>query len=145
MSRASSNDSDMGLTKGEYKIVHLLVSNVGRYVTYRAIYDRLHYEGFIAGSGDDGYRGTSVRQSSASATSSATSIRTLPKSRTTQPADTAGASRLARAEQPQYSFRPWAHSSMDCLMQQHPSQKLLDFSIGIRLGKQSSEFRCFTK
>jgi DNA-binding response OmpR family regulator len=32
----------MGLTKGEYKIVHLLVSNVGRYVTYRAICDRLH-------------------------------------------------------------------------------------------------------
>ena len=28
----------------------------GRYVTYRAIYDRLHYEGFIAGSGADGYR-----------------------------------------------------------------------------------------
>ena len=26
------------------------------YVTYRAIYDRLHYEGFIAGSGADGYR-----------------------------------------------------------------------------------------
>jgi len=25
-------------------------------VTYRAIYDRLHYEGFIAGSGNDGYR-----------------------------------------------------------------------------------------
>ena len=45
----------MGLTKGEYKIVHLLVSNVGRYVNYRAIYDRLHYEGFIAGSGNDGY------------------------------------------------------------------------------------------
>jgi hypothetical protein len=29
---------------------------VGRYVTYRAIYDRLHYEGFIAGSGDDSLR-----------------------------------------------------------------------------------------
>jgi len=57
MSRAYWNDSDMSLTKGKYKIVHLLVSNVGRYVTYRAIYDRLHYEGFIAGSGDDGYRG----------------------------------------------------------------------------------------
>jgi DNA-binding response OmpR family regulator len=57
MSRAYWRDSDMSLTKGEYKIVHLLVSNVGRYVTYRAIYDRLHYEGFIAGSGDDGYRG----------------------------------------------------------------------------------------
>ena len=29
---------------------------MGRYVTYRAIYDRLHYEGFIAGDGADGYR-----------------------------------------------------------------------------------------
>ena len=44
------------LTFGEYSIVHLLASNVGRYVTYRAIYDRLHYEGFIAGDGADGYR-----------------------------------------------------------------------------------------
>lgn len=25
-------------------------------MTYRAIYDRLHYEGFIAGSGEHGYR-----------------------------------------------------------------------------------------
>jgi two-component system response regulator ChvI len=33
---------------------------VGRWVTYRAIYDRLHYEGFIAGTGEDGYR-TNVR------------------------------------------------------------------------------------
>jgi|SRR5580704_2863072 hypothetical protein len=47
----------MGLTKREYKIVHLLVSNVGRWVTYRAIYDCMHYDGFIAGGGDDGYRG----------------------------------------------------------------------------------------
>jgi hypothetical protein len=29
---------------------------VGRWVTYRAIYDRLHYEGFIAGTGEDGYQ-----------------------------------------------------------------------------------------
>ena len=29
---------------------------MGRYVTYRAIYDRQHYEGFIAGDGADGYR-----------------------------------------------------------------------------------------
>ena len=57
VSRASWKDTDLGLTLGEYNIVHLLVSNVGRYVTYRAIYDRLHYEGFIAGSGADGYRG----------------------------------------------------------------------------------------
>jgi len=57
VSRAYWDGGDLGLTVGEYNIVHLLVSNVGRYVTYRAIYDRLHYEGFIAGSGDDGYRG----------------------------------------------------------------------------------------
>jgi two-component system response regulator ChvI len=56
ISRACWNDVDVGLTVGEYKVVHLLASNVGRYVTYRAVYDRLRYKGFIAGSGDDGYR-----------------------------------------------------------------------------------------
>ena len=56
ISRACWEDVDVGLTLGEYNIVHLLASNAGRYVTYRAIYDRLHYEGFIAGSGPDGYR-----------------------------------------------------------------------------------------
>jgi len=55
--RAYWRDTDLGLTLGEYNIIHLLASNVGRYVTYRAIYDRLHYEGFIAGDGADGYRG----------------------------------------------------------------------------------------
>jgi two-component system response regulator ChvI len=57
VSRAYWQDLDLGLTRGEYNIVHLLASKAGRYVTYRAIYDRLHYEGFIAGSGTDGYRG----------------------------------------------------------------------------------------
>jgi two-component system, OmpR family, response regulator ChvI len=52
ISRAYWRGVDVGLTLGEYKIVHLLALNAGRYVTYRAIYDRLHYEGFIA----DGYR-----------------------------------------------------------------------------------------
>ena len=56
VSRAYWNDADLGLTLGEYNIVHLLASNVGRYVTYRAIYDRLHHEGFIAGDGANGYR-----------------------------------------------------------------------------------------
>ena len=56
VSRAYWKDADLGITLGEYNIVYLLASNVGRYVTYRAIYDRLHYEGFIAGSGADGYR-----------------------------------------------------------------------------------------
>jgi len=54
--RAYWKDADLGLTLGEYNIVYLLASNVGRYMTYRAIYDRLHYEGFIAGDGADGYR-----------------------------------------------------------------------------------------
>jgi len=59
-SRAYWNGVDVGLTIGEYKIVQLLVSNTGSYVTYRAIYDRLTYEGFIAGVGNIGYR-TNVR------------------------------------------------------------------------------------
>jgi two-component system response regulator ChvI len=56
VSRAYWNEADVGLTVGEYNIVQLLASNVGRHVSYRAIYDRVHYEGFIAGSGDHGYR-----------------------------------------------------------------------------------------
>ena len=56
ISRAYWNQIDVGLTLGEYKLVHLLVSNVGCFVTYRSLYDRLHYEGFIAGSGNDGFR-----------------------------------------------------------------------------------------
>ncbi len=56
ISRAYWNGTDMNFTVGEYNIVHFLASNVGRYVTYRAIYDRMHYVGFIAGTGDDGYR-----------------------------------------------------------------------------------------
>ena len=56
ISRACWKDVDVDLTLGEYNIVHLLATNAGRYVTYRAIYDRLHYEGFIGGKGADGYR-----------------------------------------------------------------------------------------
>jgi two-component system, OmpR family, response regulator ChvI len=55
-SRAYWNGVDVGLTHGEYNIVHLLASNAGPYMTCRAIYDRLHHDGFIAGSGADGYR-----------------------------------------------------------------------------------------
>jgi two-component system response regulator ChvI len=57
VSRAYWGEVDVDLTLGEFNIIHLLVSNAGRYVTYRAIYDCLHYKGFIAGSGNDGYRG----------------------------------------------------------------------------------------
>ena len=59
-SRAYWNGADVGLTVGEYNIVQLLASNGGRYLNYRAIYDHVHYDGFIAGRGDQGYR-TNVR------------------------------------------------------------------------------------
>ena len=56
VSRAYWSGKDVGLTLGEYNIVHLLASNAGRYVTYRKVYDQMHYEGFVAGSGENGYR-----------------------------------------------------------------------------------------
>jgi two-component system, OmpR family, response regulator ChvI len=56
ISRAYWDGVDVGLTHGEYNIVQFLVSNVSRFVTYRAIYDRMHYEGFIGGDGNEGYR-----------------------------------------------------------------------------------------
>jgi two-component system, OmpR family, response regulator ChvI len=56
ISRAYWKGVDVDLTLGGYNIVHLLASNVGQYLTYRAIYDRLRYKDFIAGSGSDGYR-----------------------------------------------------------------------------------------
>jgi len=54
--RAYWNGRDVGVSFGEYNIIHRLVSDVGQYKTFRAVYDLLHYEGFIAGSGTDGYR-----------------------------------------------------------------------------------------
>jgi two-component system, OmpR family, response regulator ChvI len=54
--RAYWNQVDVDLTLGEYNIVHLLASKAGSFVTYRAVYDRLRHEGFIAGEGAEGYR-----------------------------------------------------------------------------------------
>jgi two-component system, OmpR family, response regulator ChvI len=56
ISRLFWNGVDVDLTLGEYKLVHLLVSKAGSFVTYRSLYDRLHFESFIAGSGNDGFR-----------------------------------------------------------------------------------------
>jgi two-component system response regulator ChvI len=53
--RAAWNGVDLGLTFGEYRIVDLLASQSGHYFTYRAIYDRLRHEGFIAGDGTNGH------------------------------------------------------------------------------------------
>lgn len=46
---------DVGLTLTEYKVISLLLANLGRPLTYRAIYDTMHYAGFMAGFGADGY------------------------------------------------------------------------------------------
>lgn len=53
--RAFWNGVDLGLTIGEYKIVELLASRPGQFFTYRAIYDRLRHEGFVAGEGPRGH------------------------------------------------------------------------------------------
>jgi two-component system response regulator ChvI len=60
VSRAFWNEVDVGLTVTEYEVVRFLASNVGRYPTYREIYDLQYYEGFVAGQADEGYR-TNVR------------------------------------------------------------------------------------
>ncbi|MBV8186226.1 MAG: response regulator transcription factor [Alphaproteobacteria bacterium] len=59
-SRAHWDRVDVGLTVAEFRIVHLLVSNAGSFITYRQIYDCMHRVGFVAGSGEHGYR-TNVR------------------------------------------------------------------------------------
>jgi two-component system, OmpR family, response regulator ChvI len=56
VSRAYWKEIDVGLTVGEYNVIYLLASNQGRYVTYRSLYDKVHYEGFVAGPGALGYR-----------------------------------------------------------------------------------------
>ena len=60
VSRALWDETDLNLTVTEFKIVHALASNIGSYVSYRSVYDCMHYVGFIAGSGENGYR-TNVR------------------------------------------------------------------------------------
>lgn len=62
LSRAYWRGIDVDLTVTEFNIVQKLVENAGDHVTYRAIYDCVHHCGFIAGSGEDGYR-TNVRSS----------------------------------------------------------------------------------
>jgi two-component system, OmpR family, response regulator ChvI len=54
-SRAFWNGKDVELTFGEYRIVDLLTSKPGQYFTYRAIYDRLRHEGFVANGGPTGH------------------------------------------------------------------------------------------
>jgi len=58
--RALWRQQDIGLTVMEYKILLRLVSQEGEPLSYRAIYDTAHYEGFVAGSGEHGHN-TNVR------------------------------------------------------------------------------------
>lgn len=58
--RAYWDGIDVCLTMAEFKVVQLLASNAGSFITFRQIYDCMHRVGFIAGSGEDGYR-TNVR------------------------------------------------------------------------------------
>ncbi len=60
--RAYWNDVDVGLTLTEFNIVHRLVKSPDDYISYRQIYDCVRHVGFVAGSGEDGFR-TNVRTS----------------------------------------------------------------------------------
>ena len=53
--RAVWKGMDLDLTFGEYRIVDLLASQPDHYFSYRAIYDTLRHEGFIAGEGANGH------------------------------------------------------------------------------------------
>jgi two-component system, OmpR family, response regulator ChvI len=53
--RAEWRGRDIGLTVVEQRIVALLVAHAGQPVTYRGIYDQVHYAGFIAGDGERGF------------------------------------------------------------------------------------------
>jgi two-component system response regulator ChvI len=55
MWRAEWRHHDVGLTVTEYKIVARLLAENGEPVTFRAIYDEMHYQGFQAGTGARGY------------------------------------------------------------------------------------------
>lgn len=45
----------VGLTKGEYRILHAMATSNGVWVSYRQIFDTLHYKGFHAGQGPNGW------------------------------------------------------------------------------------------
>lgn len=54
--RAYWKDSQVDLSLSEFRIVKALVEQAGQDVSYRALYDLVHGEGFFAGDGDMGYR-----------------------------------------------------------------------------------------
>lgn len=55
--RAFWNGREAALSVTEFKMVELLAAEPGRDATYRELYDLVHGDGFVAGYGDEGYRG----------------------------------------------------------------------------------------
>jgi two-component system response regulator ChvI len=55
--RAAWRGHELPLTLTEFKVVALLADNTGADVSYRQIYDLVRGEGFVAGYGEEGYRG----------------------------------------------------------------------------------------
>jgi two-component system response regulator ChvI len=60
--RASWKGINVDLTVSEFRLVVAIATNGGKYVNFRALYDAIHYRGFMAGSGEHGYR-ANVRSS----------------------------------------------------------------------------------
>lgn len=56
-SRAFWNEREVPLSITEFKMVDLLATRVGQDIPYRDLYDLVHGGGFVAGYGDEGYRG----------------------------------------------------------------------------------------
>ena len=54
--RALWNDVEVPLSRTEFDVVHRLAAAGGEDVAYRRIYDAIKGEGFMAGTGEDGYR-----------------------------------------------------------------------------------------
>lgn len=54
--RAHWDGAEVPLSRVEFEVVHLLAGKPGTDVSYREIYDIIKRDGFLAGSGEDGYR-----------------------------------------------------------------------------------------
>ena len=54
--RALWRGAEVALSRGEFEMVALMAGQPGRDVPYRALYDALHGDGFLAGQGEEGYR-----------------------------------------------------------------------------------------
>jgi two-component system response regulator ChvI len=54
--RAYWKGEEVGLTLGEFRIVHFLATRAGQDIRYRDLYDQVHDTGFFAGTGPEGFR-----------------------------------------------------------------------------------------